>query len=53
MGAIYPGHCLSALEIVPKYNLKAVITFYGEHYMAYVNTKDDWMRYNDRQVHCL
>ena len=53
MASVYSNHRLLALEIGPKYNLKAMITFYGEHDVAYVNTNDGWMRYNDRQVHHL
>jgi hypothetical protein len=52
MAAVYSSHCLLVLEIAMKYNLKAVITFYGEHYVACVNT-NGWMHYDDRQAHHL
>jgi ubiquitin C-terminal hydrolase len=51
--AIFPFNRLPE-NATRKYMLKALVCFYGHHYVVYVMTKaDDWMRYNDKQSHRL
>jgi hypothetical protein len=47
VAGIYPIH---RMKVVPKYSLKAVITFYGQHYVSYVHAKGDWTRYDDHDA---
>jgi hypothetical protein len=43
MASVYPSHHLLASKIVPKYNLKAIITFYGEYYICNLCQHKRWL----------
>ena len=45
VAGIYPSH---RMKVVPEYTLKAVIAYYGWHYVSYVRAKYEWTRYDDQ-----